>query len=85
MHSKALAHQAPCRTEEPRMLASKYTPGQSPEGCTRGPEHSFHGTEQFPSGGVAGWGGSECGGGLPAPQRLLETAHVPAVRPSSPC
>lgn len=40
MHSKALAHQAPCRTEEPRMPASKYTPGQSPEGCTRGPEHT---------------------------------------------
>lgn len=85
MHSKALAHQAPCLAEEPSTKASKYTPGQSPRAVLTAQEHTVSTGPAVPPGGVAGWGGSECLGGLPAPQLPLEIAHLPAVRPSSPC
>ena len=87
VHSKAVAHQAPCPAEEPRMLAAKYTPGQSPRAVLPAQAHTVSkglSSTPVPPGGMVEWGGSEGRGGLLAPPPLLETAHLPAVRLSSP-
>ena len=57
MHSKALAHQALCRTEEPRMPASKYTPGQSPRAVLAAQEHTVSTGPSSPP--LGAWRGGE--------------------------
>lgn len=57
MHSKALAHQAPCLAEEPSTKASKYTPGQSPRAVLTAQEHTVSTGPAVPPGGVGGVGG----------------------------
>ena len=69
------------------MLAAKCTPGQSLRAVLPAQAHIVSkglSSTPVPPGGVVEWGGSEGRGGLLAPAPLLEAAHLPAVRPSSP-